>query len=102
MSKCCVNDDCNQKSSNVAEEVQKFDGCIVGENWKYSFDGAMLLEFFREVIRCHEAEFSELGCGEIEVSFWDMAEDNLGDALCIQVGNSLYTVVSDMGCNSEE
>ena len=93
-----VEDFCFQKTSGCTGVVRSFDGRMVEQVSSGWFDGAILLEFFSEIIERHGEQFPEKDRGDIRVRFWQMTEthpnrsDEIGDLVCVQVGDTTYAV----------
>lgn len=93
-----VEDFCLQRTPGCSGVVRSFEGRMVEQVSSGWFDGAILPEFFAEVIERHGDQFPEKDTGDIRLSFWWMKEDNpnrsdeVGDVLCIQVGDTTYGV----------
>ncbi|WP_373840165.1 hypothetical protein [Methanospirillum sp.] len=71
-----VEDFCLQRTPGCSGVVRSFEGRMVEQVSSGWFDGAILLEFFAEVIERHGDQFPEKDTGDIRLSFWWMKEDN--------------------------
>lgn len=93
-----VEDFCLQRTPGCAGVVRSFEGRMVKQVSSGWFDGAILLEFFYEIISRHGEQFLEKTRGDIWLSFWRMTENNpnrsdeIGDVLCVQVGETTYGI----------
>ena len=91
-------DFCLYRTPGCAGVVSSFEGRMVKQVSSGWFDGAILLEFFSEIIERHGEQFPEKNIGDIRLSFWRITGDNpnrsdkVGDVLCIQVGDTTYGV----------
>lgn len=93
-----VEDFCLQRTPGCAGVVRSFEGRMVEQVSSGWFDGAILLEFFSEIIERHGDQFPKKDRGDIRLSFWRMTENNpnrsdeVGDVLCVEVGETTYGV----------
>ena len=93
-----IEDFCIQKTSGVTGVIGSLENTMVEETASGWFDGAVLLDFFAEIIRRHKNEFPERDKGDIKMKFLQMTErnpnrsDEIGALVTIQVNDKTYAV----------
>ena len=93
-----IEDFCIQKTPGATGVIDSLEGAMVEETASGWFDGAVLLDFFAEIIRRHKNEFPERDKGDIKMKFLQMTErnpnrsDEIGALVTIQVNDKTYAV----------
>ena len=93
-----IEDFCIQKAPGVAGAIDSLEDAMVEETASGWFDGAVLLDFFAEIIRRHKNEFPERDKGDIKMKFLQMTDSNpnrsdeIGALVTIQVNDKTYAV----------
>lgn len=98
MNECLKEGGCPGKDCEKEGRIDSSDGSMVAMKEDAYFDGAVLFEFFREMLAAHNGQFPAMDSGNVRVFFWDMTEEDpevsngAGFMLCFQVDNALYAI----------